>query len=111
MLANHVAPFVCCAFAKFQHPSVVALVYVLPPRDSSGRKKYRSHFAIDTEPVFRSMLVFCILLLISQGSLLLLLGPLIGMPFLSTPMVAAHTYVSSRRVQRVNVVLDNIPFG
>lgn len=34
-----------------------------------------------------------------QGILLLMLGPLIGMSFLSTPMVAAHTYVSSRWVQ------------
>lgn len=31
-----------------------------------------------------------------QGALLLAIGPLLGMPFLSTPMVAAHTYVSAR---------------
>lgn len=31
-----------------------------------------------------------------QGSLLLLVGPLLGMPFMSTSMVAAHTYVSAR---------------
>lgn len=31
-----------------------------------------------------------------QGSLLLLVGALLGMPLMSTSMVAAHTYVSSR---------------
>lgn len=31
-----------------------------------------------------------------QGSLLLLVGLLLGMPFVATSMIAAHTYVSSR---------------
>ncbi|CAM9315566.1 unnamed protein product [Scytosiphon promiscuus] len=37
-----------------------------------------------------------VIFLLVVGSLLLLVGPLLGMPFMSTSMVAAHTHVSAR---------------
>lgn len=59
-----------------------------------------------------------VVFLLVVGSLLLMLGPLIGMPFLSTPMVAAHTYVSARmdplgqvQFQFLRIPMWTLPFA
>lgn len=49
-----------------------------------------------SSPLLSFIFIFCFCFYWVQGFLLLTVGPLIGMSFLSTPMVAAHTYVSSR---------------
>ncbi|CAM9298843.1 unnamed protein product, partial [Ascophyllum nodosum] len=59
-----------------------------------------------------------VIFLLLVGGLLLLVGPLIGMPFLSTSMVAAHTHVSSRidplgyvQFQFLRIPMWTLPFA
>ncbi|CAN0226934.1 unnamed protein product [Ectocarpus sp. 13 AM-2016] len=59
-----------------------------------------------------------VIFLLVVGSLLLFLGPLIGMPLLSTSMVAAHTYVSARmdplgavQFQFLRIPMWTLPFA
>ncbi|CAM9355027.1 unnamed protein product [Discosporangium mesarthrocarpum] len=59
-----------------------------------------------------------VIFLLVVGLLLVVLGPLIGMPFVSTSMVAAHTYVSTRmdplgsvNFQFLQIPLWTLPFA
>ncbi|CAM9114667.1 unnamed protein product [Ectocarpus fasciculatus] len=59
-----------------------------------------------------------VIFLLVVGSLLLFLGPLIGMPLMSTSMVAAHTYVSARmdplgsvQFQFLRIPMWTLPFA
>ena len=70
--------------SRFSTPGIVY--------DSHGRTREHGRSSVNVEVTVPR----CLNIFVSQGSLLLMLGPLIGMPFLSTPMVAAHTYVSAR---------------